>query len=67
MQIEYEKEKDKKHSLQWSMIRMLVLCWLLPLALLVFIMLFFMSTKLTGQTENTIISSSDKAVEICQM
>ena len=67
MQIEDEKEKDKKHSLQWSMIRMLVLCWLLPLALLVFIMLFFMSTKLTGQTENTIISSSDKAVEICQM
>lgn len=67
MHIEYEKDNDKKHSLQWSMIRMLVLCWLLPLALLVFIMLFFMSTKLNGQTENTIISSADKAVEICQM
>jgi sensor histidine kinase YesM len=67
MQAEYEKENDKKHSLKWSMIRMLVLCWLLPLALLVFIMLFFISTKLNGQTENTIISSSDKAVEICQM
>lgn len=71
MQVEYEKDNDKdnnkKHSLQWSMIRMLVLCWLLPLALLVLIMLFFMSTKLNGQTENTIISSSDKAVEICQM
>lgn len=64
MQIDYEKENEKKQSLQWSMIRMLVLCWLLPLALLVFIMLFFMSTKLSGQTEDTIISSSDKAVEI---
>ena len=67
MQIDYEKENEKKQSLQWSMIRMLVLCWLLPLALLVFIMLFFMSTKLSGQTEDTIISSSDKAVEICLM
>ena len=67
MQLDYEKENEKKQSLQWSMIRMLVLCWLLPLALLVFIMLFFMSTKLSGQTEDTIISSSDKAVEICLM
>lgn len=67
MQIDYEKENEKKQPLQWSMIRMLVLCWLLPLALLVFIMLFFMSTKLSGQTEDTIISSSDKAVEICLM
>lgn len=67
MHIDYEKENEKKQSLQWSMIRMLVLCWLLPLALLVFIMLFFMSTKLSGQTEDTIISSSDKAVEICLM
>lgn len=49
------------------MIRMLVLCWLLPLALLAFIMLFFMSTKLSEQTENTILASANKAVEICQM
>ncbi|WP_310603540.1 sensor histidine kinase [Anaerosporobacter sp.] len=67
MQIDYEKIKEKKNSLQWSMIRMLVLCWLLPLALLALIMLFFMSTKLNGQVENNILSSSDKAVEICQM
>lgn len=28
---------------------------------------FFMSTKLSEQTENTILASANKAVEICQM
>ena len=67
MKRQEENTKGKRYSLQWSMIRMLVLCWLLPLALLAFIMLFFMSTKLSEQTENTILASANKAVEICQM
>ena len=44
---------------------MLVLCWLFPLVLLAFLMLFFLSTKLSGQAKDTVLASADKAVEIC--
>lgn len=59
------RETKKRHSLQWSMIKMLVLCWLFPLVLLAFLMLFFLSTKLSGQAKDTVLASADKAVEIC--
>lgn len=60
-------KRKKKLPLKWSMIGMLVLGWLLPLMLLTFCLLYFVSSTLSAQIEKTIVVSTDKAVEITQM
>lgn len=57
----------KRRRLKWSMIAMLTFCWFLPLMLLSFAMLFFVYNKMNGQLENTIVTSADKAIDICQI
>lgn len=49
------------------MISMLVCGWLLPLLVLAGCMLYFMSAMISNQIEKTILLSTDKAVEICDM
>ncbi len=56
---------NKEVSLKWSMMRTLILCWVLPLTLLTIIVLNFVYRNLNQQTEQTIINSTEKAVEIC--
>lgn len=46
---------------------MLAICWFLPLFLIYVIMLFYVSDKMNRQLENTIVTSADKAIEICQI
>lgn len=58
-------KKRKESSLKWSMMRTLILCWVIPLSLLAFIVLKFVYYNLNEQTKHSIINSSDKAVEIC--
>lgn len=53
----------KKGRLNWNMFRLLVLCWVLPLSLLTFSMLFFAASKNQGQMEKTILTSSVKAID----
>ncbi len=60
------KEKRKK-PLKWSMIGMLIVGWLMPLMLIAFTMLYFVSSMLSAQIEKTVVSSTDKAVEICEL
>lgn len=58
--------KGKKYyPLRWSMIGMLVMGWLLPLMVITFILLYFVSSMISGQIEKTILISTDKAAEIC--
>ncbi len=59
--------REKKSKLKWSMIRMLVVCWLLPLTIFAVIMLLFITYRLNTQIEHSVTSSMDKAVAICQM
>ncbi len=61
-----EKARKTK-QLKWSMIRILTICWFLPLFLITVIMLFFVSDRMNRQLENTIVTSADKAIEICQI
>lgn len=61
------KEKKKKAPLKWSMVAMLLLGWLLPLMLIAFCLLYFVSSMVSAQIEKTIHISADKAVEICNM
>lgn len=49
------------------MIRMLILCWLLPLAVFAFVMLLLITYRLNTQIEYSVVSSTDKAVAICEM
>lgn len=46
---------------------MLAICWFLPLFLISVIMLFFVSDRMNRQLEDTIVTSADKAIEICQI
>ncbi len=46
---------------------MLSVCWFLPLLMLSITMLFFVSGKVNRQLENTIVTSADKAIDICQI
>ena len=59
--------QGKGRQLKWSMISMLIMCWFIPLSVLTFSMLFIVSNRINKQIENTVITSSDKAVEICQL
>ena len=61
------KREGSKKQLKWSMIKVMTLCWFLPLFLISFFMLFFVSDKINKQLENTIVTSTDKAIDICQI
>ena len=61
-----EKEK-KKRQLRWSMIVMLTICWFLPLMLLSAIMIFIVNGRINRQLAQTIETSADQAIDICQI
>ncbi len=58
-------KKSNESSLKWSMMRTLILCWVIPLSLLTIIVLKFVYYNLNEQTKQSIKNSADKAVEIC--
>lgn len=71
-----EKEKNRgkaqksvrpKAPLKWSMIMLLLSCWLLPLTIITYIMFYVAADKINLQTERTIITSADNAIKICEM
>ncbi len=57
----------KRRQLKWSMIVMLTVSWFIPLVILSVTVFFFVNAKINKQMENTIVTSADKVVEICQM
>lgn len=57
----------KRRQLKWSMIAMLTLCWFIPLMLLSAVMLFVVYGKMSRQMENTIVTSADQAIDMCQI
>lgn len=56
-----------RKSLRWKMVRMLLFGWLLPLLVFTLGMIVTVSSMIKNQIEKTIVVSSDKAVEICDM
>lgn len=56
-----------RKSLRWKMVRMMLFGWLLPLLILTLGMIFTVSSMIKNQLEKTIVVSSDKAMEICDM
>lgn len=57
----------KRRQLKWSMVTMLTVGWFIPLFILSVMVFFFVDRQINNQLEKTIITSTDKAVEICQM
>ena len=57
----------KKAPLKWSMVSLLLLCWLLPLALASYMMFYMAVGKINSQTERMIVTSADNALRICEM
>lgn len=60
---------NKAHAkpLNWSMMLMLTLGWLIPLILITFSVLYPASNTINNQIERTIRISTSKAIEICEM
>lgn len=56
-----------KKSLKWSMITLLTFCWLLPLAVIAYVIFYVAADKINLQTERTIVLSADNAIKICEM
>lgn len=61
------KNTQKRIPLKWSMVMLLILCWILPLALIAYAMLFVTTNKINSQIERTIVTSADNAIKICEM
>lgn len=57
----------KRRQLKWSMMAMLTMCWFIPLIVLSFAMLFFVYGKMSRQLQNTIVTSADQAIDMCQI
>ena len=57
----------KRKSLRWKIVRMLLFGWLFPFLLLFLSMIYIVFSMINSQIERTILVSTDKAVEICDM
>ncbi|MBD5550258.1 MAG: histidine kinase [Lachnospiraceae bacterium] len=61
------KKAGRNRQLKWSMINMLAAGWFLPFLLISVMMLIFVSNRMDRQLRNTIITSADKSVKLCQL
>lgn len=57
--------KKRNRKLIYSMSMMVVFCWLIPLLIFMAVMVMMVTRRLNSQIENTIVTTSDKAMEIC--
>ena len=62
-----KENKKRKVKLIYTMSGMIVLCWLLPLLVFTYVLLFLLTGSMNAQIERTITASADKAIEICVM
>lgn len=58
---------QKRKSLKWSIVKMILLGWFFPLFLMTFLMFVLVMNNINKQAEHTVISTTEKAVEIMQM
>jgi two-component system sensor histidine kinase YesM len=59
--------KIKRNTgIKWRMIRLLVLCWLVPIAIASFLVSFVMSRRLSGQMQETVTNSLSKVANIIE-
>lgn len=58
--------KRPKKSLRSSMLWIIILCWLIPVTVLTSAILNLLSQRINNQIENTIVTATDKAIDLCQ-
>lgn len=61
------KKAGRNRQLKWSMIKMLAAGWFLPFLLISVMLLFFVSKRMDRQLQNTIMTSADKSIELCEL
>lgn len=62
---DYIKNRPRK-QLKWTMVWLLILCWILPLTIIAYVMLYVTTNNINKQVERTIVTSADNAVGICE-
>lgn len=62
-----EKRFTAKTPIMWSLIMFFIMCWILPLTIIVYLMLDMTTDKLNEQLERTIVTSADNAAKMCEM
>ena len=65
MALKWIRKRNRK--LEWSMVAVLLIGWLLPLTLIAYILLYFVTSAINSQIEKTIEMSTEKAVDICKI
>lgn len=61
------KKAGRNRQLKWSMIKMLAAGWFLPFLLISVMLLFFVLKRMDRQIQNTIMTSADKSIELCEL
>ena len=56
-----------RRSLRWSMVLRLLFGWFLPLLMMIFIVVFFVTANSSQQMEHTIMTSLDKSTQMMFM
>lgn len=62
-----EKSYKQKTTLKWSMTVVLILCWILPVAIIAYFMQYVTTSKINNQIERTIMTSANNAIALCEM
>lgn len=62
-----KSETKGRMELRWSMVRLLLLCWLLPLIVISLVMVFMVAGRMKNQVSNTVRTSANKAVQNIDM
>ena len=61
-----EKADVSPGKLKYDIVKILLVAWVLPVALFTVIMVFFTLRRINAQTQRTVMTSSEKAIEICE-
>lgn len=64
---EMEKRLQKRKSLRWGMVKMLLFGWFFPLIIMIFMMIFLVTEKIDDQIQRVVMTSTDKAAEIVKI
>lgn len=59
--------KEKKHgTLKWDIISILIIAWVIPVMAFTIIIVAFTSGRFNAQIQRTMLTSAEKAIEICE-
>ncbi len=60
------RKEKKPGTLKWDIINILIIAWVIPVAIFTIMIVAFTSSRFNAQIQRTMITSTEKAIEICE-